>query len=173
MEFALISPLVLVLAFGLIDFSREIFQQQVITGLTRDGSSMAARATSIDPSQTGNVFSVLQNTSPLNLSTNGLIIITAVANNGTATTPNYQVVAQYKSGSLTATSKVAPSSAAGSAATIPTLPGGQAIAQPSQTVYVTEIFYAYTPLTPVWTVLSRLFQSQLLAPAQLYDVAYI
>ena len=42
LEFALSLPFVLFLLFGFIDFSRAIFQQQVITGLTRSGSSMAS-----------------------------------------------------------------------------------------------------------------------------------
>ena len=175
MEFALgILPIVLFLLFGMIDFSRAIYQQQVITGLTRSGSSMAARGTSYpDVAGVAGVFTILtQGTLPLNLGTYGKIIGTAVTNTGTAGTPSYQVTAQNYTGSCTGcsstTSVVAPGGV-GSTPQLPAMPpSGAAFPQPGQTTYVTEIFYAYQPLTPIGRLIVGL-----LLPAQSYDVAYI
>ena len=174
LEFALSLPFVLFLLFGFIDFSRAIFQQQVITGLTRSGSSMAARGTTINVSDPNSVPNILiqPEASPLNLSTNGRIIITGVANNGTTGAPDYRVTAQYQTGACTgctsASSRVG-SSTVGSPANLPPLPpSGRDFPQPGQTIYVTEIFYAYHPLTPVGTLFGGV-----LLPPQSYDVAYI
>jgi Flp pilus assembly protein TadG len=45
-EFAFIALIMLVLAFGLIDLSRAIYQKQIMTNLTREGSNLAARKAS-------------------------------------------------------------------------------------------------------------------------------
>jgi Flp pilus assembly protein TadG len=175
-EFALgILPIVLFVLFGIIDFSRAIYQQQVITGLTRSGSSMAARGGLVAPNLTDqtNIFYILiQGTAPMKLTTYGVVIITGVANNGTTGAPNYQVTAQYQYGTCTGcaahSSKIG-SSTAGSPATLPPLPsGGLDFPQPGQTIYVTEIFYAYQPLTPIGRLIAGL-----VLPTQSYDVAYI
>lgn len=166
LEFALALPIVLFLLFGLVDFSRAIYQQQVITGLSRSGSSMAARGTS--PLDAANIL-ILGLAPPLNLNANGRVIITGVANNGTAGAPNYQVTVQYQTGACTGCSSPnsrVGSSTVGSPAALPAS-SGRDFPQPGQTIYVTEVFYAYHPVTPVGTLFG------VLLPAQSYDVAYI
>ena len=173
LEFALTLPLLVVLVFGLIDFSRGIYIQQVLVSLTRDSSLMAARGTL--PADVVTVLTTNTNTtgtSPLDLMNRGRIIITPVINNGTDAIPVYQVAAaQYSAGTCqgctTMNSRVG-ANVVGSSATLPPQPAdGNSFPQPGKTVYVTEIFYAYQALTPIGTLLARVM------PSQLYDVAYI
>ena len=44
-EFAVVAIIMLILVFGLIDFSRAIYDQQVIINLTGEGCSMSSRGT--------------------------------------------------------------------------------------------------------------------------------
>jgi Flp pilus assembly protein TadG len=189
MEFIFVLPILLILALGLIDASRAIFQQQVIDGLARDASAMAARGTPFNTNNNttpGTVFYILtynsntSGTSPLDVSTYGRIIITPITNTSSGA-PVYQVAAggQYTYGSChgctTTTSQFAPGTAGtvlGQCSAVlqtgclpATPPGGAPFPQYNQTIYATEIYYAYQPLT---------FIGQLLNPSHLlYDVAYI
>ena len=59
-EFAIAAIIMLILVFGLIDFSRAIYDQQVITNLTGEGCSMSSRGTSL----TDTVTSVILSSAP-------------------------------------------------------------------------------------------------------------
>jgi len=163
-EFMLVALILLVLLFGLIDFSRAISTWQVMVNVSREGSNLAARGYGSNATQVISIAlgTVVSNAAPLNISQNGVVIITAVANsNGT-----FVVTQQMSLGALTATSKVAPK---GTAST-PTMPISNnstvTFPQPNQTTYVTEVFYSYSPVTPIGTIIG------LTLPPTLYDVAY-
>jgi Flp pilus assembly protein TadG len=149
-EYAVSAILMATLVFGVIDFSRAIYQQEVITNLAGEGANLASRGTALSDTATAVIAD-----SDLNLSSNGKVIVTAAYNNATAV----KVTAQTSQGSLSANSKV------GSVNGTATLPSG-AMPQSSQTVYVTEVFYAFQPITPI----GKLIQTVL--PVQLYDAAY-
>ena len=48
MEFALLLPFLLLLVFGLVDISYLLLHQHVVTKLTREGSNLISRNTSLD-----------------------------------------------------------------------------------------------------------------------------
>jgi Flp pilus assembly protein TadG len=150
LEYAVSALVLATLVFGMIDFSRAIYQQQVITTLTGEGANMASRGTAMSSAVTA-----VMADSDLNLSTNGKVIATAAYNNATAV----KITSQVSQGGITATSRI------GSNGGTATLPSG-AVPQNNQTIYVVEIFYAYQPITPI----GKLIQTVL--PVQLYDVAY-
>jgi Flp pilus assembly protein TadG len=150
-EYAISALVMATLAFGVIDFSRAIYQQQVITTLAGQGANLALRGTSLSATA-----SAVINDSDLNLSHNGRVIVTAAYNNASAV----QITGQAGQGSLAATSKIG-TVVGGNA----TLPSG-AMPASNQTMYVTEVFYSYQPITPV----GKLLKTAL--PVQLYDVAY-
>ncbi len=152
-EFALSATLMLTLVFGLVDFSRAIYISEVITNLTGEGSSMASRGTTLSDTATA----VIAASDPLNLNVSGQVIISSVFNNNN----RIQLTAQVSQGGLGATSRIG--SVIGGTAGFPST----VVPQLNQTVYVTEVFYKYKPITPIGNLLVGT-----VLPTQLYDVAY-
>src|ERR1039458_10225818 len=72
-ELAFCMSTLLILVFGLIDFSLIIFDNQVMSGLSRQGSDLASRGTSM----TDTVSALGIQGASLNIGTNGRIILTA------------------------------------------------------------------------------------------------
>ena len=143
----------LILIFGLIDLSRAIFVAQVITNLAGQGSSMASRGTTLADTATA----VAASSAPLNLNSNGRVIVSSVFNSNNV----LKLTGQSALGGITAISHVG--SAIGGNAIVPP----SATPQLNQTVYVTEVFYSFQAITPIGN-----FLSQTLLPPQLYSVAY-
>ncbi|MGB7555826.1 MAG: TadE family protein [Candidatus Korobacteraceae bacterium] len=152
-EFAIAAMMMVILLFGLIEFGRAIYDQQVITNLTGEGCSLASRGTSLTDTATA----VVASSAPLNLTTSGRVIVTAVFNNNHV----LQITGQVSQGGFTAASRVG--SSGGGAVHLPPA----AVPQVNQTVFVTEVFYQYTSLTPIGKLLSTS-----ILPSQMYDVAY-
>jgi Flp pilus assembly protein TadG len=150
-EFAICALLLFTLAFGLVDFGRAIYQKEVITNLTREGSNLASRGTSLNDAATA----VVNGANPLNLSTSGYVIITSVVNNS----GTYNITGQVSQGGISARSKVG--TGVGNNAVLP----AGAVAS-GQTVYVTEVFCSYQAVTPIGKLLGFTL------PSTLYDVAY-
>lgn len=161
LEVAFSATMLFLMVFGVIDVSRAFYYQQVMKTLTGEGSSMASRGTSTSQTALTVVNDAGTN---LNLSTKGCVIVTSVVNTGTGTHP-LQVSGQSSSGACTGlSSKVGcfpPPSACGNA----TLPSDAVAAlAANQSLYVTEIYYSYAPVTP--------FAGGKFLPTQLYDAAY-
>ncbi len=160
LEVAITASVLFLLIYGVIDVSRAFYYQQVMKTLTGEGASMASRGTS-----TALAAQTVLNDSgtDLSLASNGCVIVTAVTDTGSGSHP-LQVSGQSFSGACTGiASKVGcypPPSACGNA----TLPSDAVAAlSASQSLYVTEIYYTFTPVTPV---------GGKILPTQLYDAAY-
>jgi Flp pilus assembly protein TadG len=165
-ELALLMPMLLVFVFGIVDFTRALYDYQVITNLAGEGSAAASREPTTSFSST--VVAIMGD-ADINMNSNGCVIITAVDSTSTTT---YQVTAQSISSPCNnASSKVGcfpPPSSCGSA-TIPTLVQ-QVLQPPTNTTFVavTEVYYKFAPITPIGYFL----HSNNLLPTQLYAVAY-
>jgi len=164
-ELAMIVPVLAVLVFGIIDFGRALYYVEVIKNLTGEGSSMSSRGTSL-PLTVQTVVSDAG--SDLQLATLGCVIATSVTNTGAQKNP-MQVTGQSTQGACTGiSSKIGcypPPSTCGNAS----LPSEAAAAlQVNQSLYITEIFYTYSTVTPLGTLL----KNANVLPTTLYDVAY-
>jgi len=75
-EFAMIASVMLLLLFALIDFGRVLNCLQLMVGLSRQGSNLASRGTSLPNS----AAAVVVGDGPLDITHNGEVIITSVTN---------------------------------------------------------------------------------------------
>jgi Flp pilus assembly protein TadG len=154
LEFAIIVSLVIVMVFAIIDFGRAFNQMQELVGLTRQGSNLASRGTSLSDSATA----VISGDAPLNLTTSGEVIVTSVTNNASGNV----ITGQVTMGALSLASHIG--QAVGGSATLP--PAAAAMLQPGQSIYITEVFYSYQPITPLSAFLN------IVMPSTFYQVAY-
>jgi Flp pilus assembly protein TadG len=161
LEFAAAIVMLLVLVFGVIDFSRAIYQKEVMVQLTREGSDLASRGDSLSQVAT----TLAGEAGPLNLNATGpgLVIVTSVTNVSGAT-PAIQVSGQYQQGTLTGVTSKIGSGVVGTKATLPAAAAG--VPPANQTLYVTEIYYPFKPITPLGSLVKIVF------PGTLYDVAF-
>jgi|SRR5271157_1096323 len=166
-ELALILPLLCVVVFGIIDFSRALYDAEVMENLVGEGSSMASRGTS--PALTAST--VVNNAGKdISLGTLGCVIVTQVTEESSP-----QVTAQSQAGAcgVGVISKVGclqghvgcGNQNSNNPATLPasavTLLSNESN---GSSLYVTEIFYSYGTITPI--SLANLL------PSQLYSAAY-
>ena len=174
-EFIFVGFILLVMLFGMIDCCRAISTRLVLINLSREGANQAARGSgiTIDAAISNAISAVIAGASPLDINAHGQVIISAVFNNNGV----YTITHQASAGMFTQPSKVgvlnaSGSGSAGSGVTMPypaTDPG--AIPQANQTAYVAELFYNFSPATPLGNVVVGGLRG-ITVTNQLYDVAY-
>lgn len=153
-EFTLAVALILIMFLGLVDLAQAIFEKQVITHLSREGSNLASRGTDL----TAAAAAIVSGSAPLDLAHKGCVIMTSVYNNNGV----FVIKGQTIRGGITSPSRIG--NTVGSAAVLPVT--AVPIPQPNQTLYVTEVFYTYEPITPLVKLIG------VVLPSSLYDVAY-
>src|ERR1700683_42789 len=161
-EMALAATLLLLFMCSAIDFGRALYDLQVISELSRQGSNLASRATGTSScdSLCTSVADLLAGDSGLGLSSNGKVIVTEFSQSKPVSGGTYTVVEQVQSATgITATSRVAPGGVSATIAGAPALQTGQKL-------YTTEIFYSFTPATG----LGAMTNNAIGFPTQLYDI---
>lgn len=178
LEFAMCLPLVLVLALGVIEVSYGLLDQHVVTKLSREGSNLISRDSTLLDAGTA-----LKNMSsrPVNFDATARMILSVIKTVNTAGAANnglpvlYQ---RYEYGAIAASSALttqgngafggAPDFLAANSDTDPNLrvlnlPAGLSI--PGGMIYVTEIYSRHPLITPF----DRL---GIQVPSTLYSIAY-
>lgn len=178
-EFAVVLPLVLLIVLGVVEVGFALLDQQVVTKLTREGSNLISRDTSLEDAATA-----MQTISsrPVNLADGSRMIFSVLRKGATTGTANYgQIILyqRYAFGNYTGTSKLtmagsgsfrgAPDYEANAADTNTGLRVTNApsnlVANPGDMIYVTELFTRHTLITP-------LIRFGVGVPETLYSIAY-
>lgn len=178
-EFALILPLLLIVVLGVVEVSYALMDQHVVTKLTREGSNLISRDTSLQDAAT-----VLKAMSarPVNFDSSSRLIFSVVRKGATTGTSNYGkdiLYQRYEYGALTASS-VLQTKGGGTFGTAPDyqaanadsdtglqlngLPTGLIVGAGSM-VYVTEVFTKHELITPF-------DKFGVTVPSVLYSIAY-
>jgi Flp pilus assembly protein TadG len=169
-EFMFCAFIVLFLLFGMIDFCRSISTDQVIINLSREGANLAARGSvsgSTDAAISNAIAGVIAEASPLNINSNGEVIISAVVNTGNS----YVISNQVSEGKLTLPSKLGTLNSTINMPAVGAAKTANAVPQSNQTTFVAEIFYNFSPATPLGNVLVGGLKG-FTVTNQLYDAAY-
>jgi hypothetical protein len=162
-ELALIMPMLMIFVFGIVDYTRALYDQEVITNLAGEGSSMASRGARLS-----DTAAAVWSDADIDMASSGCVVITSVSSPSSG---SYKVGDQaYSTVCNSGTSKIGcapPASGCGNA-TIPPLV--QTVLQSSSNpkVFITEVYFKFSPVTPVGKFLGV---SNFL-PSQLYAVAY-
>lgn len=154
-EFAMILPILLVLMFGVVEFGRAILTRQVMINLSRETANLASRGTALPDA----VSAAMLSSAPLNLQTNGYVILTEVFRE---TNGNLRVRRQHAAGGRPGASHVGVG--AGNSATLPATP--VQIPPRGQSLFVAEVYYRSTPITPLGSLLN------ITIGENFYDVAF-
>ena len=155
-ELALLVPLLCLVMFAIIDYSRALNYEQVLVDLTRQGSNMASRGTLLSTAAS----SVAQGSAPLNVAAAGEVIITSVAKVNNVDT----ITGQASSGGISLSSKIG--TGVGNKATVPATVDDIFSHNSTQTIYITEVYYPLSQITPIAKMWG------LVMPSMLYQVGY-
>jgi hypothetical protein len=177
-EFAIVLPLLLVVVLGLIEVSYALYDQHVVTRLTREGSNLISRDVTL-----GDALSALKGMSspPVDFDNNSKVIFSVILNPSTTTAANYNhpiLYARYEYGAIAGSSRLATGGGAygpspeytatnpngDTRLRITNLPSSVLVPVGSM-VYVTEIYSNHQLITPF-------NRFGVTVPSTLYSIAY-
>lgn len=151
-ELAFLLPILIVLAFGVVDIGRLIHARLVITNVSREGGSLASR----DIREGSALIAMLQSSAaPFDLkTTDGRIWVTRIKSGTSTNNPEPFIESRFDGGTLNANSSIT--------GAVGNTPGGLSPAihnhlqfdsqnntSDISEVTVVEVFYLYRPITPL------------------------
>jgi Flp pilus assembly protein TadG len=178
-EMAMVLPLLVVIVLGVVEVSYALLDQHVVTKLTREGSNLISRETSL-----ADAAAALKSMSgrPVNFSSNSKLIFSVVRRGATTGTNNYNkdvLYQRYEYGAIAGISRIS-TRGSGSYGTGPeyqaanadadaniqvtNLPAGIVLST-GGTLYITEIFTTHELITPF-------DKFGVNVPKTLYSIAY-
>jgi Flp pilus assembly protein TadG len=178
-EMAIMMPLLIIIVLGVVEVSYALLDQHVVTKMTREGSNLISRDTSL-----ADAANALKHMSgrPVNFNSNSKMIFSVVRRGATTGTNNYNkdvLYARYEFGAIAGTSQIS-TRGSGSYGTGPeyeatnadsdtniqvtTLPAGLVLST-GCTLYITEIFTTHELITPF-------DKFGVTVPKTLYSIAY-
>ena len=92
-EFALLMPLILGVALGVIEVGYALLDQHVVTKLTREGSNLISRDVTIDDAATA---LTKMSSRPVNFSSSARLIFSVLRKGATSSTTNYNQIILYQ-----------------------------------------------------------------------------
>jgi hypothetical protein len=177
-EFAIVLPLLFLVLLGVIEFGYLLLDEHVVTKLSREGSNLISRNTSLQDAVTAMKG---MSTRPVNLDSGSRLIFSVIKNVATTGASNYNMPVlyeRYEYGSLAAASAL---NTAGSGSFGPppdyqaansdndtrlqvtNLPAG--LMSTGDMLYVTELYTLHPAITP-------LDRFGITIPTRLYSIAY-
>lgn len=149
LELAMLLPVMLIMAFAVIDFGRLIETELVITNMSREGGSLASR----DLLMGASLCTMLQDSSyPLDMQDRGKIYISIITAGVSKNSPDPTISSQSSAGNLAVPSVISGGSPQlGLSTTMYNhLVFNNANQAPDLSVLtVVEVYYEYIPITPL------------------------
>ena len=176
-EFALVTPFLLLLVLGVIEFGYALYEGHNVAKLAREGANMISRRTSLEDAL--NVLMEAANGPPVELAAGGRLMLSVVEANGSG---EYIMTNRISVGSLSVIEAPSafldpPSSEYGSAPDYEAydidsaaikifgdLPNGLTL-DPGEVIYVSEVYTEHTFLTPFEAFWGETFPNTLYASA--------
>ncbi len=148
-ELALILPILAAMVFAIVDLGWLIEARLVVTNVSREGANLASRDLK---SGTDLLNYLTASSSPIDLVTSGKIYVTTVMAGTSATSPDPVIASQISTGNLTTTSAI---NAEAANLGLTSAMYNHLVYNPQNKVAdilgvsVVEVFYWYSPMTPL------------------------
>jgi hypothetical protein len=165
LELALLIPLLVVFAFGVIDLGRLIHARLVVTNVSREGGSLASRDLQLGTTQGTTLIDMLSSSAkPFDLSGSlGRIYVTKINAGRTLNNPFPYIFSRDSGGSYNVSSSIGGTNGQTPTGVPTTLYNHLIFERAPQSaadiaeITVVEVFYFYRPITPLPNFVQNLF----------------
>jgi Flp pilus assembly protein TadG len=149
LELAFILPILCTMLFAIVDIGMLVEARLVVTNLSREGGNLSSRDLK---SGTDLLTYLTDSSSPLNMATSGKIYVTTITAGTTAKSPDPTITSQISTGNLAVASVI--TAGAADLGLTPAMYNHLVYNTQNEVadvlgVSVVEVYYQYTPITPL------------------------